>query len=1555
MIRRAVRASLLCALLSPSLNVLAAAPTAADTAVTEAITSDTVWTLADSPYVIDGGLTVATGATLTIEAGVVIRRSIDFGTAAGIYVDGALEVNGTPQNPVVWEQSQAWDYGHPFISSGSTTQGSVHLRGVASDARTFVADFDSSAASFADFSLEDSRLTNSMVSVTSNGGAVVVARNELVASEFAVANPVQATTQLSDNRFRQSSFTCSGAGRVTLRNNTLERGIVPWQGSRVISRDDCVIDAADNFWELAQSQIPSSRLEGAERIQVDSVTSLPSASTPDAVAGAHSQERITDERGRSILRVRTSSDGGAAATIVATAVNRDTGEIEESHEVPAPAWDAMPDGVDIIFSNLVAGRLYRLTSHVENAVGQNTVLETESFLAPEQTDGPPPVPGTITQDTSWTADMSPIVLSQPVTIPPGVTLTIEAGVEVRVSENYYGDLFVLRGALVSAGTVDVPVSIATNGCCGAPLVTVPSDTAPSSSLRLSHTRIAGQNVRLLGDSTPGTVSVLDSRMDRIATTIDASDSEVTFERNRVVGTFSQSFDIANPAEGDVVVRDNRFRRMDVTCSGAGRLTMSGNTFERTSRAGSADDCVLDLRGNHWETPDGTIGSRIIGAGRVTALPTAASPSADTPDLEPDTISVYRYASQDATAVELSAGSDGGAPSTITALAIDRETGETVETRSLPLEQAQDGQAVVQFSTLQPGRLYRISAFGENTAGRTATVDTESFVVPEGQQEPEPNGGTLVSGTIASDTTWTLDDSPVTVVGPVVIPAGRTLTVEPGVLVRGRRVNGSQPEIRVGGIFDAQGQSGLPVVIDAAEFGCCRIFVSPRNLDGGVVSFEHVVLRAGSDANRLWARYGASDRAAERITIADSVLMGISVDAYDIEGTTLEISRSAWTGGRLSLSDVQPTTTLTHNRFRSTDLSCGGSGRLTATHNTFERDSVYLSSQDDCILDVSSSHWEVPDAQVPGRISGAARAIVRPIASTPSSDTPRLSPTQPYISYRLTEAGEVVASVYPGSDGGAAASVTTRLVDRETGEVLSDSVELSTAPGQEIITRFDGLSAGQLYRVSAVAENSVGTSPESTTESFLAPRPGPTAPTGVATSLNGSSVTLSWQASSPEGAEALTGFIVEDAAGNVYRELGPNARTTTIDGLEPGTYTFTVRATNQFGNSEPSEPAQVTIAAPSTGGGGGGGSGGGAPTATLPAAPTNVTAARGDGKAVVSWTPPAQQETITGYLVYVSPGERVISAEGAVSSLTVTNLVNGEPYTFAVEAVSARGAGERSAFSAPVVPAGAPAAVDGLTAAAGDGSLDLSWAKANGNGAEVTGYMLTASPGGHELSVDAGVTTARLTGLENGTEYALSLVAVNEIGAGAAATTTGTPGTSPTAPVSVQVVGKDGKLEVRWEPATARGYAITGYRVDVAPGGLATTVDASETRAVIEGLENGVAYSVSVVALSDAGEGEPAYATDDATPAGEPARIDPPTLVVKKRGIKVSWTAPDARGSSIEGYLVTGTDGVEKSVGAGKSTLIIRGLVRGRSYRFRVQASSDQGPSRQGRWSERLIW
>jgi hypothetical protein len=94
-----------CTLLLTALNLgansLPARAATANTPVCGAISANTTWQVANSPFeVCVSGVTVAQGVTLTIEPGVQVQ--FDNGVNNSIYVQGALSAIGTPTQPITF-------------------------------------------------------------------------------------------------------------------------------------------------------------------------------------------------------------------------------------------------------------------------------------------------------------------------------------------------------------------------------------------------------------------------------------------------------------------------------------------------------------------------------------------------------------------------------------------------------------------------------------------------------------------------------------------------------------------------------------------------------------------------------------------------------------------------------------------------------------------------------------------------------------------------------------------------------------------------------------------------------------------------------------------------------------------------------------------------------------------------------------------------------------------------------------------------------------------------------------------------------------------------------------------------------------------------------------------------------------------------------------------------------------------------------------------------------------------------------------------------------------
>ncbi len=267
----------------------------------------------------------------------------------------------------------------------------------------------------------------------------------------------------------------------------------------------------------------------------------------------------------------------------------------------------------------------------------------------------------------------------------------------------------------------------------------------------------------------------------------------------------------------------------------------------------------------------------------------------------------------------------------------------------------------------------------------------------------------------------------------------------------------------------------------------------------------------------------------------------------------------------------------------------------------------------------------------------------------------------------------------------------------------------------------------------------------------------------------------------------------------------------------------------------------------------------APTIGKPGAPRNVTAASGDTQVRLSWgKAPENGSKITKYVV--EGDGRTWTVGARQRSLVIDKLVNGKTYTFEVHAVNGKGAGP-SRKSNPVMPTGeVPDAPTGVKAVEKpDGTVEVTWTAANGQGRKISRYEVTAVNAGSGALAGTTATTklvVKAGELEYGTQYAFTVVAVNDKGAGSEVSQpsgTVVPFTKPDQVRSLSastVAGAKGSIKVDWAAPSDNGRPITGYQVTAK--GKTQTVNG--TGATLDGFGDGEIVSVDVAAVNEAGPG-----------------------------------------------------------------------------------------------------
>lgn len=166
-----------------------------------------------------------------------------------------------------------------------------------------------------------------------------------------------------------------------------------------------------------------------------------------------------------------------------------------------------------------------------------------------------------------------------------------------------------------------------------------------------------------------------------------------------------------------------------------------------------------------------------------------------------------------------------------------------------------------------------------------------------------------------------------------------------------------------------------------------------------------------------------------------------------------------------------------------------------------------------------------------------------------------------------------------------------------------------------------------------------------------------------------------------------------------------------------------------------------------------------------------------------------------------------------------------------------------------------------TSNAGAGSATVTWTPPSDNGSPITGYTVTAGPGGQTATVGGSAVSGTITGLTGGQSYTFTVNALNAQGTSppSAASNAVVPGADvPGVPVVVAASSGEKAAQVSWGVPSSDGaiisYSVTPLDQSTGESGQTGVVNAPNTSIVFNALNGGDSYTFSVTASNGGGGG-----------------------------------------------------------------------------------------------------
>ncbi|MEI8080270.1 MAG: fibronectin type III domain-containing protein [Actinomycetes bacterium] len=515
------------------------------------------------------------------------------------------------------------------------------------------------------------------------------------------------------------------------------------------------------------------------------------------------------------------------------------------------------------------------------------------------------------------------------------------------------------------------------------------------------------------------------------------------------------------------------------------------------------------------------------------------------------------------------------------------------------------------------------------------------------------------------------------------------------------------------------------------------------------------------------------------------------------------------------------------------------------------------------------------------------------------------------------------------------------------DLIADSVSVTadqspisgSASATNVTYTLTGLSASTTYYFRVTATNSAGAPVSGTVLSFTtAYAPSNTvAPVLSGTPTAGSTLTTTtgtWIGSpTPEISYQWQSCTTSDCVGGTVTSIGTNVATYTVTGAEVGNYVrVKVTGTNTVGSADGYSNRLTLI-----------------PTVTS-VSPSSGTATGGTSV------------TITGTNLYGATDAKFGGTSGTgLSVVSPTSVTATTPAhaggAVTVDVTTVGGTGSKTSAYTFVNTPSAPS-ITGVTGS--NGTLSVAFtAPVNNGGSVVTTYQYSVDGGISWVTREDGGSTGSpivISGLTNGTQYSVTLRAVNANGGGASsAPATGTPAAvAASAPTITGITAGDAHMHVAFTPPTSDGgAAITTYQYSTDGGTSWLTRQTGTTDAplVITALStngttplvNGTTYHVKIRAYTTVGGGAASNQVDG-TPSTVPGIPSITGTTAGNALLNVAFTAPASDGgSTITGYEYSVNDGATWQSAGTSSPFTISGLNNGTSYTVQLRAVNANGP------------